>query len=183
MTTTSCWPSFTPEHHWQTVLDWWEKTQIQLTGCCWKWPFLSLSSLAVPWLPGLAAMIEDIWKDAKLKSVMGELRCVCSKIRVSIAKRNMRGPFCRPINGISSRAGPTVPPLCQCPGAVGFYTTTFMRDRNGWVQLKTNGRPIKCKGFPGEPPVRGPTTRFIYSSQRRGTECNFLNANKANFLF
>lgn len=51
----------------------------------------------------------------------------------------------------------------------GFYTTTFMRDRNGWVQLKTNGRPIKCKGFLGKPPITGPTTRFIHSSQRRNT--------------
>lgn len=70
-----------------------------------------------------------------------------------------------------------------CPGAVWFYSTTFMDDRNGWVQLKTNGKPIKCKGYPGRRPIRGPTTRFTYGSQRRDIAYYVLNANEANFLF
>ncbi len=108
---------------------------------------------------------------------------MCSKIRVSIAKRNTWGPSYRAINDISSRALGLARSLSRCPGAVWFYTTTFMRDRNGWVQLKTNGRPIKCKGFLGKPPITGPTTRFIHSSHRRNTGYYFLNLNKADFLF
>lgn len=95
---------------------------------------------------------------------MAELRCVCSKIRVSITKRNIWGFSWRKINDISVTALP--PPFCSlsgCPGAVWFYTISFTRDCNGWARLKTNRRPIKCKGFLGESPVTGPTTRFTYS--------------------
>lgn len=75
------------------------------------------------------------------------------------------------------------PCLSRCPGAGWFYATTFMSACNGRVPLKTNGRPVKCKGFMGKPPIRGPTTRFIYSSHRRDAGCHFLYVNKANFLF
>lgn len=101
--------------------------------------------------------------------------CVCSKIRVSITKRNIWGFSWRKINDISVTALP--PPFCSlsgCPGAVWFYTISFTRDCNGWARLKTNRRPIKCKGFLGESPVTGPTTRFTYS-QRGNVGSDVLN--------
>lgn len=104
-----------------------------------------------PRLPDLAVMMEGIWRITKHKAVTG----VCSKIRVPITKRNMWDQkqqstsysVCLSLSLDAQVQYGFIPP-CLCGIVTGDCTSK---------------QTIKCKGFLGKLPMRGPTTRLIYS--------------------
>lgn len=124
-----------------------ERRQIQLTGCCWKWPFPSSRLLAAP-LPSW-----PWWRT--FEETPNWLRVswgVWSEIRVTMAQRNLWCSSCGAIHDIS-RSLSLPPPPCLW-GIV-----------NGWVQLKTSGGLIKCKRLPGRPPTKGNSFHTLPSEE------------------